>query len=553
MLKMIPLGGLGEIGLNMMVLEYGEDILVLDAGLMFPEDYMLGVDFVIPDMEYIRQNAHRVRAVVITHSHEDHIGALPYLLHHLREISVPVYGTPFTLGMIRHKLEDSDYTFDDVDLRENPTGSSFEVGAFSIEFIRVSHSTIDSVGLAIRTPLGMIVHTGDFRINHTAVDGMVTDVNAFARCGEEGVLALFSDSTNVEKEGYTISDEAVGETLDQLIREAPGRVIVALFASNIARIQQIVDSARKKGARVVFNGRSMELSVRVASELGYLSIPEGMETGLDDLGQVADDKIVMVTTGSQGEPMSALARMADGTHKQIGIRKGDTVILSSRTIPGNERAIMSTVNNLYRRGARIIYNRMAAVHVSGHAFREELKLMISLTKPKYFIPVHGEYRHLFHHVELAVQTGIPRENAMLAENGQILVFDPSGCRLGGEVHTGRVLIDGKGVGDVGRSVLRERRALSEDGIAVVTMVIDQETGVVLYGPELVSRGFVFWTETGHLLDDAQCVILEIVEDVGPDVPGRIEIIKARLQKALRQYFYFTIRRRPIILAQIFEV
>lgn len=549
MLKIIPLGGLGEIGLNMMVLEYGDDIIVVDAGLMFPEDYMLGIDFVIPDMEYIRQNADRVRAIVITHSHEDHIGALPYLL---REVSVPVYGTAFTLSMIQHKLEDSDFTLV-ADLRENSAGHSFEVGVFFIEFIRVSHSTIDSVGLAIQTPEGLIVHTGDFRINHTAVDGMVTDMNAFARCGEKGVLALLSDSTNVEKEGYTISDEAVGETLDQLIREAPGRVIVALFASNIARIQQIVNSARKKGARVVFSGRSMELSVRVASELGYLSIPEGMATRLEELEQVADNKIVIITTGSQGEPMSALARMADGTHKQIGIRKGDTVILSSRTIPGNERAIMSTVNNLYRRGARVIYNRMAVVHVSGHAFREELKLMISLTKPKYFIPVHGEYRHLFHHAELAAHTGIPGNRALLVENGQIIVFDEAGCRIAGEVHTGRVLIDGKGVGDVGRSVLRERRTLSEDGIAVVTMVIDQETGVVLYGPELVSRGFVFWTETGHLLDDAQCVILEIVEDVGPDVPGRVEIIKSRLQKALRQYFYFTIRRRPVILAQIFEV
>ncbi|MDL2285906.1 ribonuclease J [Desulfococcaceae bacterium OttesenSCG-928-F15] len=549
MLKMIPLGGLGEIGLNMMVLEYNDDIIIVDAGLMFPEDYMLGIDFVIPDMEYIRQNADRVRAIVITHSHEDHIGALPYLL---REVSIPVYGTAFTLRMIRHKLEDSDFTLA-VDLRENQAGKSFEVGAFSIEFIRVSHSTVDSVGLAIRTPEGLILHTGDFRINHTAVDGMVTDMNAFARCGEEGVLALLSDSTNVEKEGYTISDEAVGETLDQLIREAPGRVIVALFASNIARIQQIVFSAWKKRARIAFNGRSMELSVRVASELGFLSIPEGMETGLEGLEQVEDHKIVIVTTGSQGEPMSALARMADGNHKQIGIRKGDTVILSSRTIPGNERAIMSTVNNLYRRGARVVYSSMAPVHVSGHAFREELKLMISLTKPRYFIPVHGEYRHLFHHTELAVQTGIPKERALLAENGQIIVFDKAGCRFGGEVHTGRVLIDGKGVGDVGRSVLRERRTLSEDGIAVVTMVLDQETGVVLYGPELVSRGFVFWTETGHLLDDAQCVILEIVEDVGPDVPGRIEIIKSRLQKALRQYFFFTIRRRPVILAQIFEV
>ncbi|TWI77243.1 ribonuclease J [Desulfobotulus alkaliphilus] len=549
MLKIIPLGGLGEIGLNMMVFEYGDDVFVVDAGLMFPEDYMLGVDIVIPDMEYLKGNAHRVKAVVITHSHEDHIGALPYLL---REISVPVYGTAFSIGMIQHKLSDFDYPIE-ADLRTVRPGDTLDIGVFSIRFIRVSHSTVDGVGLAIRTPLGLVVHTGDFRINHNSIDGMITDVNAFALCGKEGVLALLSDSTNVESKGYTISDESVGQTLEQLINDAPGRVIVALFASNVARIQQIVDIARKKNARVVINGRSMELSVRVARELGYLSFPEGMEMGLVEMGQACDEKVIMITTGSQGEPMSALSRMAEGNHKQIRIREGDTVILSSKSIPGNEKAITAIINSLYRRGANVIYNKMADVHVSGHAFQEELKLMMSLTKPRYFIPIHGEYRHLVHHARLAVETGIPKERVLLAENGQTVLFDEGGARMGNVVQSGRVLIDGKGIGDVGRSVLRERRILSEDGIAVVTMVIDQETGVVLYGPELISRGFVFWTETGHVLDDAQCVILEIVEDVGPEVSNRVEIIRARLQKALRQYFYFTIRRRPIILAQIFEV
>ncbi|MCW7753047.1 ribonuclease J [Desulfobotulus sp. H1] len=549
MLKIVPLGGLGEIGLNMMVFEYEDDVFVVDAGLMFPEDYMLGVDIVIPDMEYLKGLSHKIKAVIITHSHEDHIGALPYLL---REISVPVYGTPFTIGMIEHKLSDFDYPID-ADLKRVHPGDVLDIGVFSLRFIRVSHSTVDGVGLAISTPVGLVVHTGDFRINHNSIDGMITDVNAFARCGEEGVLALLSDSTNVEKSGYTISDETVGRTLEQLIHDAPGRVIVALFASNVARIQQIVDIARKREARVVINGRSMELSVRVARELGYLSIPEGMEMDLGEMGQNSDGKVIMITTGSQGEPMSALSRMAEGSHKQIRIRKGDTVILSSKSIPGNEKAITAIINSLYRRGANVIYNKMAEVHVSGHAFQEELKLMMSLTKPKYFIPIHGEYRHLVHHARLAVETGIPSERVLLAENGQTILFDGRGGRMGNVVHTGRVLIDGKGIGDVGRSVLRERRILSEDGIAVITMVIDQETGVVLYGPELVSRGFVFWTETGHVLDDAQCVILEIVEDVGPEVANRVEIIKARLQKALRQYFYFTIRRRPIILAHIFEV
>ncbi|MDY0163321.1 ribonuclease J [Desulfobotulus sp.] len=549
MLKIIPLGGLGEIGLNMMVFEYGDDMFVVDAGLMFPEDYMLGVDIVIPDMEYIRGNAHKIRAILITHSHEDHIGALPYLL---RELSVPVYGTAFTMGIIANKLEDFDYPTA-ADLRVIRPGEVLDIGVFSVRFIRVSHSTVDGVGMGIQTPQGLVVHTGDFRINHNSVDGMITDVNAFALCGKEGVLALLSDSTNVEKEGYTISDETVGRTLEQLIHDAPGRVIVALFASNVARIQQLVDIARRMGRRVVFNGRSMELSVRVARELGYLSVPEGMEMDLGQMGQNTDERIIMITTGSQGEPMSALSRMAEGSHKQIRIRSGDTVILSSKSIPGNEKAITAIINSLYRRGANVIYNKMADVHVSGHAFREELKLMMNLTKPRYFIPIHGEYRHLVHHARLAVETGIPRERVLLAENGQSVVFDEKGGRMGPVVHTGRILIDGKGIGDVGRSVLRERRILSEDGIAVVTMVIDQETGVVLYGPELISRGFVFWTETGHVLDDAQCVILEIVEDVGPDTPNRVEIIKSRLQKALRQYFYFTIRRRPIILAQIFEV
>lgn len=549
MLKLIPLGGLGEIGLNMMVFEYGEDLIIVDVGLMFPEDYMLGVDIVIPDMDYIKENADRLRAVILTHSHEDHIGALPYLL---REVEVPVYGTPFTIEIVKRKLDDFDFVIQS-DLRVINPRDILDVGPFSVEFIRVSHSTVDGVGLAIRTPLGMIVHTGDFKINHTAIDGMMTDVNRFAQCGEEGVLALLSDSTNVEKEGYTISDEAVGKTLEQLIREAPGRVIVALFASNVARIQQIVDIAHRRGSKVIFNGRSIELTVSVAKRLGHIRIPDGMEIDLSEVNLYPPGQVLMITTGSQGEPMSALTRMAEGIHKQIHIRPKDTVILSSKSIPGNEKAITNTINNLYRRGANVIYSKMADIHVSGHAFREELKMMMNLTKPKFFIPVHGEYRHLVHHARLAEETGIPKENVLLAENGHTIVIDEKGMRIGDTVPTGRVLIDGKGIGDVGRSILRERRILSEDGIAVVTMVIDQETGVVLYGPELVSRGFVFWTETGHVLDDAQCVILEIVEDVGPEVPNRVDIIKARLQKALRQYFYFTIRRRPVILAQVFEV
>ncbi len=549
MLKIIPLGGLGEIGLNMMVVEYKEDLLVIDAGLMFPEDYMLGVDLVIPDMEYIRRNKHRVVGVLLTHAHEDHIGALSYLL---RDVNVPVYGTSFTLGVVRHKLDEIGLLPQAV-LREVQPGQRLSIGAFEIDLIRVGHSVVDGIGLAIRTPMGLVVHTGDFKISHAAIDGMTTDVNKFARCGEEGVLALLSDSTNVEKEGYTISDREIGETLKGVISKCRGRVIVALFASSISRIQQIIDIAQENGRKVVYNGRSIEVSVGIAKSLGYIRIPEGMEIGIDDIGSYPDHQVVLITTGSQGEPMSALARMATGIHKQIKIRYGDVVILSSKFIPGNEKAIGKIINNLYRRGADVIYEKISAIHVSGHAFREELKLMINLTRPRYFIPIHGEYRHLVLHARLAEEMGIPQSRVKLAENGQVITFDDSGCRVSEMIQTGRVLVDGKGIGDVGRSLLKERRVLSEDGFVAVTIAFDEETGIVMYGPEVISRGFVFETETGHLVDDAQCVILEAIEDIGPDVPDRLEKIRTRIKGDLRRYFNYTIKRRPLILPFVLEI
>ena len=549
MLKIIPLGGFGEIGLNMMVVEYREDLLVIDAGLMFPEDYMLGVDLVIPDMEYLRRNKGRVAGVLLTHAHEDHIGALSYLL---RDVNVPVYGTPFTLGVVRHKLEEIGLLSQAI-LREVQPGRRLSVGKFEIDLIRVGHSVVDGIGLAIRTPLGLVVHTGDFKISHSAIDGMTTDVNKFARCGEEGVLALLSDSTNVEKEGYTISDREIGETLKGVISKCQGRVIVALFASSISRIQQIIDIAEQNGRKVVYNGRSIEVTVGIAKTLGYIRIPEGMEIGIDDIGNYPDHQVILITTGSQGEPMSALARMATGIHKQIKIRYGDMVILSSKFIPGNEKAIGKIINNLYRRGADVIYEKISAIHVSGHAFREELKLMINLTRPRYFIPVHGEYRHLVLHARLAEEMGIPQNRVKLAENGQVIEFDQSGCRISSMIQTGRVLVDGKGIGDVGRSLLKERRVLSEDGFVAVTIAFDEETGIVMYGPELISRGFVFETETGHLVDDAQCVILEAIEDIGPDVPDRIEKIRTRIKGDLRKYFNYTIKRRPLILPFVMEI
>jgi len=548
-LKLIPLGGLGEIGLNMMIYEYGETMFIVDAGLMFPEDYMLGVDYVIPKMDYLKANRSRVAGIVLTHAHEDHIGALPYLL---KLVNATVYGTAFTLGIVRHKLEEHDL-LDVVDLQEISPGTRVVIGPFEIEFIRVCHSVIDGVGLAINTPNGLIVHTGDFKINHTADPKMKTDVGKFARCGEKGVLALLSDSTNVEKDGYTISSEEIYATLSKIMSGCSGRIIVALFASNITRIQKIVNIAASAGRKVVFNGRSVEVSANIAKELGYLEMPANMEITIDELGQYSDDEIVMIMTGSQGEPMSALARMAAGNHKQIAIKRDDTVILSSKFIPGNEKAIASIINNLYRRGADVIYEKISAIHVSGHAFREELKLMLNLTQPMHFIPIHGEYRHLILHGRLAQQVGIPKENIHIAQNGQVIQIEDQKVALHENVMAGRVMIDGKGIGDVGRSVLRERRVLSEDGLVVVNMAFDEETGVIVYGPDVVSRGFVFETETGHLIRDAQCVVLEVVEEIDPMVPNRVNKIRSKVQTALRQYFSFTIRRRPVILPFIIEV
>ena len=549
MLKIIPLGGLGEIGMNMMVVEYRDTFFIIDAGLMFPEDYMLGVDYVIPNMDYIRQNSSKILGIVLTHAHEDHIGAIPYLL---KEANAPVFGTSFTLGVVRHKLQEhnllSSTVFHEISPREK-----LQIGPFELMFIRVGHSVIDGIGIAIKTPYGLIVHTGDFKINHTSIGDMITDVNGFARYGEEGVLALFSDSTNVEKEGYTISSKQIGETISRIVSGSKGRIIVALFASNINRIQQIVDIAINRERKVAFDGRSIQTSVNIARDLGYISIPEEMEIGIAQVSDYSDDEIVMITTGSQGEPMSSLARMAAGTHKQIKIKKNDTVILSSKFIPGNERAIGNIINKLYRQGAEVIYEKISEIHVSGHAFREELKLMIHLTKPKYFIPIHGEYRHLVLHAHLAEELGISRERILLAENGQVIEFDENGGGIKDRVTTGRLLVDGKGIGDVGRSILKERRLLSKDGLVVVNMALDEETGVVVYGPEIVSRGFVFETQSGHLLEDAKSAILKIVEDIKPDVPDRIDKIRSKIRTVLKKYFDFSIRRHPVILPFILEV
>jgi ribonuclease J len=549
MLKIIPLGGLGEIGLNMMVIEYDDVMFIIDAGLMFPEDYMLGVDIVIPAMDYIMENRDKIQGVIITHAHEDHIGALPYLL---KEIRLPVYGTAFTLKIVRNKLIEFDLN-KYVDLNLVNPGETLSIEPFEIEFIRVSHSTIDGVGLAIKTPEGVIVHTGDFRISYNADKMKNTDISSFARFGEKGVLALMSDSTNAEVKGYTASEQEVAKNLEKSIVAASGRVIIALFASNVSRIQQLIDIAVRNNRKVIFNGRSIEQMIAVASELGHIQCPPHTILDVKQISKVKDDEIVVITTGSQGEPMSALVRMASGIHKHIKIKKGDNVILSSKDIPGNEKAIANIINKLYRRGADVVHSKIAQIHTSGHAHQEELKLMFNLTKPEYFIPIHGEYRHLVVHARLVEKLGLPRENVIVAEDGNVIVFDKEGGRIEDSVHTGRILVDGKGIGDVGRSVLKERRELSKGGLVVVTMIIDEETGHVLYGPELISKGFIFDSATGYLVDDAQCVILEIVEEIEPGSEDRIESLRKKLKKALKQYFAFTINRRPLIVPVIIEV
>jgi len=548
-LKIVPLGGTREIGLNMMAVEYGDTVFAIDAGLMFPEDYMLGVDIVIPEISYLKAKQDNFAALVLTHGHEDHIGAIPYVL---KAANVPVYATPFTLELVKHKLEEWGLLENARLFRISPE-EPLTIGPFELEFIRVNHSVVDGVGIAIKSPVGTVIHTGDFKLSESAFPWMDTDVEKFARFGRQGVLALMSDSTNVEKEGRTISDRMVGATLERLIARSPGRAIVALFASNIVRIQQIVDIAIRHNRKIAFDGRSIEASTQTAKDLGYLRLPEHLEISVKDVDYFPDREVIVITTGSQGEPMSSLARMATGSNKMIRTKPDDTIILSSKFIPGNEKAIANVINHFCEDGARVIYEKISDIHVSGHAFADELKEMIGLVKPRFFIPIHGERRHLIHHIRLAEEMGIPRANTILPDNGQIIEFDETGGRIGGRIETSRILVDGKGIGDVGQRVLRERRELSEHGLVIVVMIFDEETGIILHGPEIISKGFVFPGVTGHLLQDAECVILEIVEEIDASVPDRVEIITAKMKIALRQYFKFTIKRRPVVIPIIVEI
>jgi len=547
--KLIPLGGLGEIGLNMMVFECGEDLMVVDAGVMFPEDYMLGIDLVIPDIAYLRANKDRIRAVVLTHGHEDHIGALPYVL---REINVPVYGTPFTLALVREKLHEHEGV-GAVDFRSVTPRSVIEVGPFSVEFISCCHSIVDGVGLGITTPVGTVVHTGDFKIDTTPAGGQRTDLGRFAEYGKRGVLALLSDSTNADRDGYTLSERDIGAKLEEIIRTCSGRVIVALFASNIHRIQQVMEIASRCGRKIGLLGRNILVNSRIARDMGYLRFPPGCVMEMKDVNALAPEKVLLVTTGSQGEPLSALSLMATDNHKDVRIRKGDTVILSSRFIPGNEKAINHMMNHLYRRGADVIYEKISAIHVSGHGSREELRLMQTIVRPRYFIPVHGEFRHLVQHSEVARDVGIPEDRILLAEDGDVIVLEKDSARIDGRVDVGKVFIDGKGLGDLADEVLRDRRRLSEDGMVIPILIINEQTGEVVNGPDIISKGFLFEENSGQILERAKGVIVNALD--GVSVESKVDYLEVEnaVQRALKSFFKKETRRRPMIVPVIVEM
>ncbi len=537
------LGGVGEIGLNCLTLETAEALVVVDLGLMFPEDPILGIDIVIPDFAYIRERRDKLMGVVLTHGHEDHIGAVPFFL---REFQVPIFGTPLTLALVREKLKEHGL-LETADLRQVRAREHLPLGPFSFEFIGVSHSIVDGVGLAITTPQGVIVHSGDFKIDPTPVSGQTMDLHRFAAYGEQGVLALLSDSTNAERPGYTLSEREIGLTLEELIREAEGRVIVAVFASHIHRIQQLLDIAARCGRRVLFNGKSMVVNTRLARELGYLSIPADLEITVGDLERLAPAETLILTTGSQGEPLSALARIALEAHKHIHIHRGDLVILSSKFIPGNERAISTLINNLYRLGAQVVYERVAAIHVSGHASQEELKLLLNLTQPRYFIPIHGELRHLVKHAQVARAVGLPADRVLVAENGHQVRFEAGGARLTGQVETGRVFVDGKGVGDVSRIVLRDRRHLASDGVVIALAAVDPKARKLAAEPDLITRGFALEEEHAFLLSQARKIMEEIVAR-GLEEPNQDWLeVQAQAGKALRKLFFKSLERKPMIL------
>ena len=548
-LKIIPLGGLDEIGKNITVFEYGDEIVLVDCGLEFPEDDMLGVDLVIPDVTYLEKNKEKIKGLVVTHGHEDHIGAIPYVL---KQINIPIYATKLTIGLIKNKLEEHKL-LSSAKLVTVEQGQTINLGNIKVEFIRSSHSIPDSVMLALHTPVGVILHTGDFKVDFTPIDDKIMDLGRIAELGNKGVLALMSDSTNSERKGFTMSERTIGDVFDKLFLNNRKRIVVATFASNVHRVQQIVNSAKKYGRKIAVCGRSMINMINTAREIGYIDAPENMFIDIDMIKNYTDDQLVIITTGSQGETMSALTRMAAGEHKKVVITPNDMVIISATPIPGNEKLVSNVINALMQIGAEVIYSALENVHVSGHACQEEQKLILALAKPKYFIPVHGEYRQLRAHAETGKTMGIPTENIFILENGKTLELNKKEAKITTSVPCGKILVDGLGVGDVGNIVLRDRQHLSQDGLIVIVMTMDGSTGEIVSGPDVVSRGFVYVRESETLMDDVKKVIKEEVRGFEEDGIRDWSTIKSTLKDDLRDYIFQRTKRNPMILPIIMEV
>ena len=548
-LKIIPLGGIQEIGKNITVFEYGDDIVLVDCGLAFPEDDMLGIDLVIPDFTYLEKNREKIRGLVITHGHEDHIGAIPYLLS---KINVPIYATKLTAGLISHKLEEHKL-LKSTKLKIVNQGQTIVLGKIRVEFIRSCHSIPDAVALAIHTPVGTVVHTGDFKIDYTPIDDEKMDFGRLAELGNKGVLALMSDSTNSERKGYTMSESSVGEVLDKLFFNCTKRIVVATFASNVHRVQQIVNSAVANNRKIAVCGRSMINMIDTAMELGYINVPDHVFIDIDMIKNYPDEQLVIITTGSQGETMSALTRMAAGEHKKVTITPNDLVIISANPIPGNEKYVAKVIDDLMKIGAEVVYSSLEAIHVSGHACQEEQKLMLSLIRPKYFIPVHGEYRQLIAHSDTAKKVGIPPENIFLMTNGRVLELNEEEAKLTGVVPFGKIMVDGLGVGDVGNIVLRDRQHLSQDGLIIVVLTKDSSTGEILAGPDVISRGFVYVKESENLMEEVKHVLRDEIDVLEESGVRDWATIKAKLKEGLRDYIFAKTKRNPMILPIIMEV
>lgn len=546
--KIIPLGGLGEIGKNITAIECDDEIVVIDCGVAFPDEEMYGVDLIIPDITYLKNNVEKIKGIFLTHGHEDHIGALPYVL---KEINVPLYGTKLTIGIVKTKLEEHNI-LSEARLNNVEPGDVVSFRKLKVEFIRNTHSIADSCSLAIFTPVGIILHTGDFKIDYTPIDGQKMDLQRISNLGKEGVVLLMADSTNVERQGHSLSEKSIGFTLDRIISKAKGRVIVATFASNIHRMQQIVDASFKNNRKVVFNGRSMENISKVAMELGYLHIPNNEVISIDDLKNYENDKITLITTGSQGEPMASLARIAFSNHRKITIEPNDTFIISASPIPGNDKLISRVINQLFRKGADVIYEDLEDVHVSGHAYQEELKLIHTLVHPKYFMPVHGEYRHLKHHGDLAENLGMKKNNIFILETGNVLELTKDGCKKEGKVRTGAIFVDGLGVGDVGNIVLRDRRHLAQDGMLTIVVAIERDTLSIVSGPDVITRGFVYVKESEALINKVKELSVNELERCLS--MGVIEwyVLKGNIKKTVENYIYETTKRRPTIIPIIME-